>query len=80
MLRLLREQRASQQDVRNLEISAVFVLDTIDLEGASNSSDSRVVLVNTSKALAGYRKDFEGSEFDPSRHESVARLLSLNSR
>lgn len=77
MLRVLREQKGSNQDVRNLEISAIVLLSTIDLESLSDSSESRIVLVNVGKALAGYTKDFTGSEFDPLKNKSVAQLLVL---
>lgn len=77
-LRFLRELKASEQDVRSLETSAILLLDTVDLDTLSQSSESRVVLMNVAKSLRDYLRDFPSSEFDPSKHKRVAQLLSLD--
>jgi hypothetical protein len=78
MLRLLRENKVSQEDIRSLEISAILLLDTIDLKAPTTESQSLPVLQGVSKRMLEYRGDFPNSEFEPSRHKSVERLLSLS--
>ena len=77
-LRLLRENKVTEDDIRSLEISAVLLLETIDLKVLSGESQSLSVLQAVSKRLAEYRRDFPNSEFEPSKHRSVERLLSLS--
>ena len=80
MLRLLRERRTSDDDIRSLEISAIVLLDTIALDETSSTSQSYVVLQQAARAVATYAQDFPSSEFADNRHPKVGQLLAIGAR
>src|SRR5262249_31130042 len=58
MLRALRENRAPKADIAAFEISAVGLLQAMDLENVPYDSASRVVLAKVSETMTAYRRDF----------------------
>jgi hypothetical protein len=76
-LRLLRERKVVQEEVAPLEISAIVLLQTIDLEDVPKDAASRVVLERAAATLATYRQEFPDNEFNPGKHPAVTKLLSL---
>ncbi len=78
MIRMLREKGGSSDDIAALEISAIALLQTIDLAESSSSPDASHVLKKAGETLASYRKDFPANEFDPSKRASVAKLLAIS--
>lgn len=76
-LRLIRERKLAQEEVPPLEISAIVLLQAIDLEDLPKEAASRVVLEKVAETLVAYRQDFPDSEFNPAKHAAVTKLLSL---
>ena len=75
MLRLLREYKAPNDTVREAEISAVALLDTMHVERVSPRDESYSVIVRVLKNLRQYQRDFPSSEFDLKRHPFLGRAL-----
>jgi hypothetical protein len=80
MLRLMRERKTSDDDIRSLEISAIALLDAIPLDEAGPTSQSFVVLREAAKRVATYSHDFPTSEFTDQRHRNVGQLLAIGAR
>jgi hypothetical protein len=80
MLRLLREHKVPDEDMRSMEISAIVLLGTIALDDSNSTSQSHVVLQRAADAVATYRRDFPKSELSDGRHRKVAQLLAVGSR
>jgi hypothetical protein len=76
MLRLLRQYKVPKATVNSIEIGAVVLLDTMDVEHVSPTDQSFTVMQKLVKDLRQYRKDFPGSEFDLERHPFVGRVLA----
>lgn len=79
LIRLLRERNASAGEVSAVELSALSLLQTIELDSAPEGSASQFVLSKVAGTLAAYCRDFPLSELDPSKRSEVAHLLSIYS-
>lgn len=77
MIRLFREKNPKAEEIASMEVSAISLLKTIDLDAVSQDSASSLVLRKVSDTLVTYRKDFPRTEFDPTKDPQVAKLLSL---
>lgn len=75
MLRLLRQYKASEDTVRTAELSATTLLATMDVEHISLKDESYSVVERAVKNLRLYRKDFPNSEFDPTAHPFIGKVL-----
>jgi hypothetical protein len=76
-LRLLRDRKVVQEEIPALEISAIVLLQAIDLEDLPTEGASRVVLEKAAETLTAYRRDFPENEFNPTKHTAITKLLSL---
>ena len=77
MMRFLREKGVSPDEIATWEISAIALLQTIDVKGISPSSDSGYALKKAAETLRTYRNDFPITEFDPAKRPAVADLMAL---
>jgi len=75
MLRLLREYKVPEATVSRVEIDAVALFDTMDIEHISPTDQSYFVMERVVKNLRQYRRDFPNSEFDPRGHSFIGRVL-----
>ena len=80
MLRLLRERKLPEEQIRSIEISALLVLDSLEVAHVSPADQSCFVLKDSANRLAEYLKDFPQSEFDPRKDQNVATLLSQRAK
>lgn len=75
MLRLLREYKAPSDKLRSLEIGAVNLLDTMDLENSSAADGVYAVSKNAVQSLRQYLRDFPDAELSPNKHPFIGRIL-----
>lgn len=75
MLGLLRQSNAPEDTVRSMELSAITLLDTINVEQIRPTDESYSVVERAVNNLRRYRADFPNSEFDPTTHPSIRRAL-----
>jgi len=80
MLRALREKGMSANEIADFELSAVSLLQSIDLVESTENPDTRFVLSKAAELLYSYMKDYPLTEFDPGRRTSVAKLLTFATR
>jgi hypothetical protein len=78
-LRAMREHKLPSQTVESFELSAVSVLDHIDLD-APKEDAAHVVLTKAGEVLALYLRDFPNSQFADRRHSKVALLTAMAQR
>jgi hypothetical protein len=77
MLRVLRQKGVPPDEVAAWEISAVALLQTIDLDKFPMSTDAGYVLTKAAETLAAYRKEFASTEFDPTKRNAVRKLITV---
>jgi hypothetical protein len=77
MIRLFREKAPNAKEIVSMEISAIALLAAINFEEITPDSSSAFVLRKSADTLLEYRQDFPKTEFDPSKHKEVEKLLSL---
>jgi hypothetical protein len=75
MLRLLREYKAPSDKLRPLEVGAVNLLDTMELENSSAGDGVYAVSKNAVQSLRQYSRDFPDTELSPSKHPFIGRIL-----
>jgi hypothetical protein len=76
MLRVFRNKAPNAEEIPSMEIGAVVLLSNVQLDKVSKGSTAAAVLQKSAEYLVAYRRDFPKNEFDPKRHEEVARLMS----
>jgi len=76
MLRLLRQYKVPAATLNRIEIEAVVLLDTLDVEHVSPTDQSFAGMQKLVKGLRQYRNDFPGSEFDLQRHPFIGKVLT----
>lgn len=80
MLRVLRNKAPDAEEIASMEISAVVVLGNVQLDTVRDGSSAATVLHKSADYLLAYRRDFPKNEFDPKKHEEVARLVSWSAK
>ena len=76
MLRVFRNKAPNAEEIPSMEISAAIVLSNVQFDKVSKGSSAAAVLQKSAEYLVAYRRDFPKNEFDPKKHEELARLMS----
>ena len=76
MLRVFRMKAPHADEIPSMEISAIVVLSNIQFEKVGEQSSAATILKKSTEYIDAYRRDFPDSEFEPKKHEEVARLMS----
>jgi len=76
MIRALRGKDASPEEIAAWELSALVLLQTIDIDGTPKNSNAGYTLRKVAETLLSYRADYPINEFDPGNRPAIAKLLT----